>query len=134
MQVVSGVLQASLQQAGALDVLLLVCGSEHLHGLFVDQSPEVLEGDVLPALDAHLLQNLSQTFLVLQTLKQEAEVRASPRGDSQELRAETSQLFEFMRMVERLVLPHESVSCVDDTHDWRMSCDVMRRTFATPGS
>lgn len=68
MQVVSGVLQASLQQAGALDVLLLVCGSEHLHGLFVDQSPEVLEGDVLPAFDAHLLQNLSQTFLVLQTL------------------------------------------------------------------
>lgn len=59
---------ASLQQAAALDVLLLVRGAEQLDGLFVDQSPEVLEGDVLTALDAHLLQNPTQTLLVVHGL------------------------------------------------------------------
>lgn len=68
-QVVSGVLPLSLQEAATLDVLLIVCGSEQLDGLFVDQSPEVLEGDVLTALNAHLLQNLRQTVLVLHSLQ-----------------------------------------------------------------
>lgn len=57
-----------LQQAGALDVLVLVHSAEQLHGLFVDQSPEVVEGDVLTALDAHLLQDLSQTVFILHGL------------------------------------------------------------------
>lgn len=68
-QVVSGVLPLSLQEAATLDVLLFVCGSKQLDGLFVDQSPEVLEGDVLTALNAHLLQNLGQTVLILHSLQ-----------------------------------------------------------------
>lgn len=59
----------SLQQAAALDGLVFACGVEQLDGLFVDQSPEVLEGDVLTALNAHLLQNLTQTVFVLHTLQ-----------------------------------------------------------------
>lgn len=69
MQVVSGVSQVSLQEAATLDALLLACGAEQLDGLFVDQSPEVLEGDVLTALNAHLLQNLPQTFIILHSLQ-----------------------------------------------------------------
>lgn len=60
---------ASLQQAAALHVLLFVRGAEQLDGLLVDQSPEVLEGDVLTALNAHLLQNLTQTVLLLHRLQ-----------------------------------------------------------------
>lgn len=59
----------SLQQAAALGVLLLVCGIEQLDGLLVDQSPEVLKGNVLTALYTHLLQNLSQTLLILHHLQ-----------------------------------------------------------------
>lgn len=68
-QVVSGVLQVSLQEAATVGVLLFVCGVEQLEGLFVDQSPEVREGDVLTALNAHLLQNLAQTFFSLHSLQ-----------------------------------------------------------------
>lgn len=65
----SGVLQVSLQNAAALDVLLFVRGAEKLDGLFVDQSPEVLEGNVLTAMNAHLLKNLTQTFFILHSLQ-----------------------------------------------------------------
>lgn len=74
LRVVSGASQVSLrvfllQQAAALGVLLLVHGVEQLDGLCVDQSPEVLEGDVLTALNAHLVQNLTQTLLILHGLQ-----------------------------------------------------------------
>lgn len=59
-----------LQLTGAHDVLLFVHGAERLNGLFVNQLPEVLKGDVLTALNTHLLQNLTQTFLILRSLKQ----------------------------------------------------------------
>lgn len=59
----------SVQHAATLDVPLLVGGAEQLDGLFVDQSPEVLEGNVLTALNAHLLQNVTQTFFILHRLQ-----------------------------------------------------------------
>lgn len=60
--------QASLQQAATVGALLFVRGVEQLDGLFVDQIPEVLEGDALTALDPHLLQDLTQTLLGLHGL------------------------------------------------------------------
>lgn len=69
MQVVSGASRRSLQQAAAVGVLLFVRGAEQLDGLLVDQSPEVLEGDALPALNAHLLQDLTQAFFSLHSLQ-----------------------------------------------------------------
>lgn len=60
--------QGSLQRAVTLDALLLVRAVERLDRLLVDQRPEVLEGDVLVAGDAHLLQELTHTVLALQRL------------------------------------------------------------------
>lgn len=61
-------LQGSLQQAGALGALVFAHGPEQLDGLTVDQLPEVLEGDVLAALDAHQLQDLTQALFTLHRL------------------------------------------------------------------
>lgn len=61
----------SLQQAATLEVLHLVGGAKHLDGLVVDQGPEVLEGDVLAALDLHLLQEAVQPAAALRNLRQE---------------------------------------------------------------
>lgn len=61
-------LQGSLQQAGALGAFLFVHGAEQLKGLVVDQLPEVLEGDALATLHAHLLQDLTQAFFILHRL------------------------------------------------------------------
>lgn len=69
----------SQQQAAALGAPLLVHGVEQLDRLFVDQSPEVLEGDVLAALNTHLLQNLTQTLLALRGL-QTGNGQRKPRG------------------------------------------------------
>lgn len=59
----------SLQQAVALGALLLVHGLEELDGLVVEELPEVLEGDVLAALDAHLLHDLRHAVLALHRLQ-----------------------------------------------------------------
>lgn len=58
----------SVQYAVALGVLLRVCGVEQLDRLFVDQSPELLKGDVVATFHLHLIENLGQTLLVLHTL------------------------------------------------------------------
>lgn len=55
----------SLQQAATLDVLFFVGGAKKLDGLLVDQDPEVVKGDVLAALDLHLLQEAVQPRLAL---------------------------------------------------------------------
>lgn len=47
-------------------------GGEQLDGLLVDQSPEVLKGDVLLLLHTHLLQELTQSLLLLHRLQQQA--------------------------------------------------------------
>lgn len=62
-------LQVSLQLAGALDALVFGRGVEQLTGLLVDELPEVLEGDVVPTLDLHVLQDLTQALLVLHRLQ-----------------------------------------------------------------
>lgn len=64
-------LPRSLQQAATLDVLVFVRGREQLDGLFVDQSPEVLKGNVLTVLHTHLLQKLSQSLLLLHRLQEQ---------------------------------------------------------------
>lgn len=63
--------QGSLQRAVTVDALLLVRAVERLDRLLVDQRPEVLEGDVLAAGDAHLLQELTHTLLALHRLGKE---------------------------------------------------------------
>lgn len=60
----------SLQQAATLDVLHLVGGAKELDGLVVDQGPEVFEGDVLAALDVHLLQEAVQPGITFRNLRQ----------------------------------------------------------------
>lgn len=62
----------SLQQAATLDVLWLVHGPKELDGLIIDQGPEVVEGDVLAALDVHLLQEAVQPGVALCNLQQES--------------------------------------------------------------
>ncbi|KAJ4922681.1 hypothetical protein JOQ06_024366 [Pogonophryne albipinna] len=66
---VSGVSGVSLQQAGTGVGLVFFRGLEQVQGLFVDQSPEVLEGDVVPALHPHLIQDLDQPVLRLHLLQ-----------------------------------------------------------------
>lgn len=46
-------------------------GTKQLDGLRVDQGPEVLKGNVLTVLNTHLLQELTQTLLVVSRLQQE---------------------------------------------------------------
>lgn len=55
----------SLQQAATLDVFRLVHGAKELDGLIIDQGPEVVKGDVLAALDVHLLQDAVHSSVAL---------------------------------------------------------------------
>lgn len=63
--------RVSLQQAATLDVFWLVHGPKELDGLIINQVPEVVEGDVLAALDVHLLQEAVQPSVALRNLQQE---------------------------------------------------------------
>lgn len=75
-------LHHSLQQAATVDVLLFVCRPKNLDGLLVDQSPEVLKGNVLPVLHTHLLQKLPQGLLILCCLQQQTGSRDKLRSHS----------------------------------------------------
>lgn len=65
----------SLQQAATLDVFRLVHGAKELDGLIIDQGPEVVKGDVLAALDVHLLKDAVHPSVALRNLQQGPKVR-----------------------------------------------------------
>lgn len=76
-------LQVSLQHTVTLHILLFVHGAEQLDGLLVDERPDVVEGDVLTALNAHLLQELTQALLALHLLWAGSRKSVSAAGNTQ---------------------------------------------------
>lgn len=64
--------RVSLQKAATLDVFWLIHGPKELDSLIIDEGPEVVERDVLAALDVHLLQEAVQPGVALGNLQQES--------------------------------------------------------------
>lgn len=120
---VSGALQVSLQHAAALDVPLFVSGAEQLDGLFVDQSPEVLEGNALTALNAHLLQNLTQTFFILHGLETGNRKSAQIPADGLQYKALFPIHLQYLGKSRQLIGDHALE--LGAVHGWSVICSFM---------